>query len=323
MKFELLEADARSPVTGSREERYSREANAMVARMIGKFEAIFIPYPPHIEFHGRCDYLQQLGRETRGLPQKGMRVLAPSGSGKTTAAEAYIRMVLSARPQGEVAKPIVKVSLASATTVKKLFQSILDQFQDGFSDRGNEHSLRKRAMACFERFGSELLIIDEVQHLNFRSTASNDVTDALKALLDMGVVPIVFLGTEEAQPMFERNLQLNGRLLPPCDFKPLFAANKGDQALLRGYVERLDAEIVQLGLMPELGGLGAPWILAALHKVSGGMVGRVSRLAQAALEIAIRRGASRLEPYDLAEAVDRWAIPQAFIDVNPFRAANK
>ncbi|WP_245159411.1 TniB family NTP-binding protein [Brevundimonas intermedia] len=314
-----LEADVRSPVTGGVEERYSREANAVVAKMIGKFETIFIRYPPHIEFHGRCDYLQQLGRETKGLPQKGMRVLAPSGSGKTTAADAYIRMALTTRSPGGSAKPIVKVSLASATTVKKLFQSILDQFQDGFSDRGTEHGLRKRAMACFERFESELLIIDEVQHLNFRSTASNDVTDALKALLDMGVVPIVFLGTEDAQPMFERNLQLNGRLLPPCDFKPLFAANKGDMTLLGGYVEELDAEICRLGLMPEVGRLNTPWVLAALQQVSGGMVGRVSRLAQAALEIAIRRGATRLEPYDLAEAVDRWAIPQAFVEFNPFR----
>lgn len=314
-----LEADVRSPATGGVEERYSRDINAVVAKMIGKFETIFIRYPPHIEFHGRCDYLQQLGRETKGLPQKGMRVLAPSGSGKTTAADAYIRMTLAARSPGGSAKPIVKVSLASATTVKKLFQSILDEFQDGFSDRGTEHGLRKRAMTCFERFESELLIIDEVQHLNFRSTASNDVTDALKALLDMGVVPIVFLGTEDAQPMFERNLQLNGRLLPPCDFKPLFAANKGDMTLLGGYVEELDAEICRLRLMPEVGRLNTPWVLAALQQVSGGMVGRVSRLAQAALEIAIRRGATRLEPYDLAEAVDRWAIPQAFLEFNPFR----
>ena len=52
------------------------------------------------------------------------------------------------------------------------------------------------------------------------------------------------------------------------------------------------------------------------------MVGRVSRLAQAALEIAIRRGAARLEPYDLAEAVDRWAIPQAFVESNPFRVSH-
>ncbi len=42
-----------------------------------------------------------------------------------------------------------------------------------------------------------------------RVNARNDVTDALKVLLDSGVVPIAFLGTELANGMFRRNLQLS------------------------------------------------------------------------------------------------------------------
>lgn len=48
------------------------------------------------------------------------------------------------------------------------------------------------------------------------------------------------------------------------------------------------------------------------------MIGRVSRLIGAALEIALPRGASRLERYDLALAVDRWAIPNGIVKSNPF-----
>ncbi len=37
------------------------------------------------------------------------------------------------------------------------------------------------------------------------------------------------------------------------------------------------------------------------------------------MEIAVRRGATRIETYDLALAVDRWAVTQDFVMVNPFR----
>lgn len=77
---------------------------------------------------------------------------------------------------------------------------------------------------------TELLIVDEVQHLNYRNGLKNDVTDTLKGLLDADVIPIVFFGTEDAAQMFGRNLQLNGRLLPPCDLNPLNARSAAANA---------------------------------------------------------------------------------------------
>lgn len=235
MKRQWNAQDATAPETGGAVERSSAQANLEVAIKIGTYGEISIPYPRQVEFHSRCDYLQSLGRQTRGRPQKGMRVLAPSGSGKTSAAEAYIRLVEARMPSTATFKPIVLVPLDRATTSKKLFSSILSKFGDGFSDKGSEVVLKQRAITCFQRFQSQLLIIDEVQHLNYRSSATNDVTDTLKTLLDAGVLPIVFLGTEEAEGMFARNLQLNGRLLPPCDFKPLRATSAEDRELLAGY----------------------------------------------------------------------------------------
>lgn len=311
--------NSRGPDTGSFVERSSAQVNIEVAIKIGVYGEISIPYPRQVEFHSRCDYLQNLGQYTKGRPQKGMRVLAPSGSGKTSAAEAYIRLVEARTPSTPTFKPIVLVPLDRATTSKKLFGSILAKFGDGFSDKGSEVVLKQRAITCFQRFQSQLLIIDEVQHLNYRSSATNDVTDTLKTLLDAGVLPIVFLGTEEAEGMFARNLQLNGRLLPPCDFRPLKATSTADRALLAGYWERLENEIVERKLLPTHSGLSQPWVLGALHKVSSGVIGRVSRLTETALEIAIRRGAERLEVYDLAQATDRWAIDQNFTSYNPFR----
>jgi len=289
-----------------------------IADKIALFRSIFLPYPPHSEFHECCDYQIKLGRATRGLAQKGMRVLAPSGSGKSTAAQAFVRRFEAAHPRTDHYVPIVVIALEHATTAKKLMMSILDYFGDNYSSSGNEQTLKKRVKACFERFGTELLMIDEVQHLNIRRNSLGDVTDSLKRLLDDGVVPIVFLGTDDGLDLFTSNVQLNGRLLAPCDFHKLMVDSPRDRSLMAGYATLLDQAIVAKGIMPELSGLDDPWILGCLFAVSKGVVGRVSRLVEAAMEIALSRDATRVEAYDLSLAVDRWAIPNAIIKENPF-----
>lgn len=293
----------------------SAEMNRLVVQRIAVFRTIFVPYPRHIEFHSRCDYLMELGQATKGQPQRGMRVLAPSGSGKTTAAQAFIREVETRFPPSREHRPVLHVSLDRATTVKKFYASILIEFGDDFTRLRNELELKQRAIAFLNRLGCRLLFIDEVQHM---AKGSGDVTDSLKSLLDLGAVPIVFLGTDEAEEMFGRNLQFNARLLQPCDFSPLRATVLEDQQLLRGYWERLDAEIVRLGLMLKPSGLFDPAFLSALHTVADGVIGRVSRLTEAALEIAIRRGREHLEWEDFSLATERWAMPQGFVKVNPF-----
>ena len=143
---------------------------------------------------------------------------------------------------------MLKVDLERTATLKKLLTSILDQFGDPHSTPGNELFLKRRVMAGVERFGTELLFVDEVQHLNYRSGPKNDVEDTLEGMLDAGVVPTVFLGTQDAGALVGRNLQLNGRLLPPCDFEPLRAGVKEDQRLFAGFAAKLEKATVEQGV---------------------------------------------------------------------------
>lgn len=169
---------------------------------------------------------------------------------------------------------MLKVDLERTATLKKLLTSILDQFGDPHSTPGNELFLKRRVMACVERFGTELLFVDEVQHLNYRSGPKNDVEDTLKGMLDAGVVPTVFLGTQDAGALVGRNLQLNGRLLPPCDFEPLRAGVKEDQRLFAGFAAKLEKAIVEQGVLGEPSGLDAAGMLPAIFRVSKGVAGR-------------------------------------------------
>lgn len=314
----LVGYDADHPLTGSRREVYSAEINDLVAEKIAAFSRVYLNFPRHSEFHGRCDYLLKLGRQKQGEPQMGMRVLAPTGSGKTTAAREFVRLVEAVHPRSSTFVPIVIIPLDRAATSKKLAVAILDYFGDPYATSGNEVALRNRAFTALRRFGTLLLIIDEVQHLNYQRNVRSDVTDSLKLILDNGVVPIVFLGTEDAEDLFTRNLQLSGRLLPPCDFAPLKRTDPRDRELFAGFVAALDQQLVATGLTARPSGLADPWIRGCLHEVTDGVIGRVSRLMAVALEISLRRSAEMIEAYDLSLAVERWAMP-AFVKHNPFR----
>lgn len=288
------------------------------AAKVALVEQIYVPYPPHIEFHEAAKFLIELGIATRGMPQKGLRVLAPSGSGKTAAATALVRIIHEKYPRTSTRVPVVNVSLDRACTARKLMVSILEKFGDYYASSGNEQALKSRVKRCFQSLGTVLLIIDEIQHINYQVSVMNDVTDSLKRLLDDGVVPIVFMGTEEAEGLFTRNIQLSSRLLPPCDLHPLDLKSPRDRNLFAGYVTLLDEAIVANKILPSLSGLNDAEILECLFLMSDGVFGRVSRLLPTVVKQVLLRGGARIEREDLASAVDSWAIANNICRTNPF-----
>lgn len=298
---------------------FSPEMNDLVASKIATFKTIFLPFPRHTLLHSRCDYLQKLGVANRGKPQMGLRVLGPSGSGKSTAAEEYKALAELRTPPTDTFVPIVYVALESASTSRRLMVQILHALGDPMADRGTEQALRRRVIEYLRRLGVQLLMTDEVNHLSFRSNAKADITDALKSFLDAGVTPIVFLGTDAARPMFASNLQLNGRLLAPLDMPKLVPSKSEDRDLFASFVWGLCEGVAERGVLQRNPALTEQATLGALMEVSDGIVGRVSRLFEVAIEIALRRGSETLDIVDLSLAVDRWALGQNFADRNPFR----
>ena len=295
------------------------QLNGIVAVKIARFRKLFVPYPRHIQLHERYDYLRQLGLETRGEPQSGLRVLAPSSSGKSKATEAYIERALQLNPPAKGTVPFVKMDLEKSTTTKKLLSSLLDKLGDAYSTSGNEQVLKVRAFNALQRLKVQLLFVDEIQHLKFGGGVRAEVSDVLKSMLDMGIVPIVFLGTEEAERMFRSNIQLSVRLLAPNDLKPLDPTIQSDRELFASFVRRLEAAVVSLDILSEQSDLQALGLLPGLFEASAGVVGRVSRLFEAALSLALHREAHKLEPSDLALATETYGRDNLLLTHNPFR----
>ncbi len=318
MSIEPIGWDPNNPLTGQLKPSWAADVNSLVVAAQAALKTIYVPFPRQTEFHARCDHLIKLGEATRGQPQSGLRVLAPPGSGKTTAARELVRLIELSRPKTEHHIPVIHIPLESATTARKLMVSLLGALNDPHANKGNEMVLRNRAYEFLRRVGTVLLIVDEVQHLQSLARGSQEVTDSLKQFLDAGIVPIVFLGTEDATDMFVRNRQLAGRLRPPCDFKALSRVDADDRALFGGFVHAVDVAIVEKGIRPRHAGLSDPWIRGCLHEACGGVIGQAFRLIENALEHSVRRSADCIEVYDLAAATDQWAVGP-FVDRNPFR----
>ncbi|UAJ11078.1 TniB family NTP-binding protein [Glacieibacterium megasporae] len=301
-----------------------RQGNAVaveIADKVAVYERIYVPNPAQTRVFAAFDELRELGR--KGGRMLAIRNLAPSGSGKTSTAIEYQKHVLAMKRHADGDTPVVIVQLDLATSTKRLWSSLLYQVGDQFHDKGSGDAMRRRSYDYLKRRGVQLLIIDEIQHLSTMTSDRHDVTDAIKRVLDDGIVPLVLMGTDQAKAMLQRNIQLSNRMLPPCDLRPLDEGSERDYADFKGFVKRLDARMVESKVVRTSSHLDDPQTLACLHEISRGIIGRVVNLVRVALQSAIRRDADYVELCDLASATDNWAVAQGIIEINPFRHALK
>ena len=311
--------------TGNAEETHTSEMAAALAKAVATYNARYIYNPAHHRVFAALEEVMQIGIHTAGQRQWGVSNAAPTGSGKTTCLKVFAKIVhdrMAANGTlGEGERPVIIVPLESLCTVKRLWTAVLDAYGDPYSSRGTEELLRKRAYRLIAAHGTKLLCFDEIQHLGHRAREGLAVTDAMKRLLDDGIAPVAFFGTEDARPLLSRNKQLSNRLMPPCDIRPLDIRDEDDRATFKGFVRRLDEGMVKDSLMKRTAGLDDPRVAASLFAISEGVIGRVVNLVRVAFSIAYRRKAEAVEIADLSRATTEWAIAQGLFDHNPFTSA--
>jgi DNA transposition AAA+ family ATPase len=314
------------PKTGSPWPDDSSDMLAAEATVLACFDGIYIVNHRHLPVFVALEQLRQLGIAQPGQRKRALRVLAPSGAGKTTTVMAYAAKVEERLPEDERAwrRPVVILPIHPKIKVKGWWSALLQVLGEQISrPRDTEETLRLRASEAIARSGVELLVIDEAQHLAVTTKMIGEVTDRMKRFLDDGVVPVVFVGTSDAKEMLQSNLQLVNRMLPPADIVSLRSENTKDRRELEHFLKRLDAEIVARKLMAEPAGLDETLVAACLMQIAGGNLGRIVNLLRLALGRAYRRQASRIEPVDLQAATALWAVGQGVITKNPFTPENQ
>ena len=279
----------------------SDELAERAAKLVA-FRNIWIENPRTAAVTRHLDSLRATFRATAGKPQSGSLLLAPPGSGKTRSIEVYIEASVEA---GMSPRKIVYVPLQAGSTVKRFWQSFLQDAGDPLWDHGTEEKLRHRGVAILREQQTELLVIDETQQLHGGGPLrANRVADSFKRLLDDGVCPVLFSGTEDAMPLFAGNVQFVRRLAMPVDLNPLDITKEDDLGIFAHFLGELDEQIVGRRILAEHSQLFDPHMIEGIYRVSKGVVGIAHRLIELSLELALSRNAAKIERYDLWKATE-------------------
>jgi hypothetical protein len=305
------------PCTGIPQPRRDQAAMNGLRARIAVVRSIFIHNPNHIGVFEALDTVIALG--SKGAHQTGVRNAAESYAGKSSSADEFARIVARRGTYPPGTMPVVRIELEQACTSRRFWMTILQAYGDGFASSKDEEGLRRSAYEAFERHGTVLLIIDEVQHAGYRSTGFSAPTDVIKRFISDAQVGLGLFGNEDARTLLESNKQLSHRLLEPCDIQPLILADVTQQRLFARFVGKYDKALVDLSLFRTSDVLRDQRALDCLMAISSGYLGRVVTLLQVAGRRAFLRGADAIELCDLSEASTSWAVAQKLVAHDPFR----
>lgn len=304
--------DSGTPRPGSLAERSMR-----VGAAVAGVRRIRLPEPRQLGIHAEFDEVRLTGVEMRGMPMLGMTLFEVTGAGKTTTAEQYAKRVNANAEDGVV--PVLHIRLDNSGTARSLYVEMLSALGDGFALNGTEHSLRRRTLDALADSGTQLVIIDESHHGGKRSGFGGEITSSVKLLLDGGVVPVALLGTEEAVPIFSKDMELSGRLTAPCRLGRLEWNDPYDNEIWCGFLDNLDRRLVEDGILTKPTGLADEGLDRALIEATNGVIGQLMGTIRTAVREAVRAGRDHMTLEDLVVAVDTWNVGHRFVDYNPLR----
>ena len=276
--------------------------------------------------HARKEWMDAGCKGTR-TPQKFLPIIGPSGTGKSTCIDFYLRTVLSSEHHDLEIRPVVHVTLSAQATTKRLGSDILEEYEDPDFEEGTATRLLRRATNHIDVAQTEVLVLDEIHHLINNDNTMNargggktawSVTETIKRMLIRGACPLILLGTEQAKPLLLKNPQLKERSYAPIFLNALDLSIKDEKETFLDHCAGFDLKLVEHRIFPSMSGLVAGDIPACIYDVSKGIIGTASNVFETATTIALRRGDDRIQRNDLSEAVRTWAIPLGITDYDPF-----
>lgn len=315
------------------------------SQIITAFNRMRIKHPRVEEVSQLCEDLRSTSAEPG--PKTFGSCFAPSHSGKTTAFDYYVEKTvvpeavarglvpanLPLDQQVKMQKLVVHVTLEGGATPRSLCADILTALGDPRSSKGSKSLLLRRVYDLLSELGVELLVVDEIQHLavsrhrevdgedvaSVQRQRTSEVTDTLKSMLIRGVVPMVFVGIEEARDYLLCDQQLALRCFDELDFGELDWEDAAERQVFVDFVGRLGLMLKKEKLFENRANFLVEDIPACLHKASKGRLGIACKIVAQACRHATKANAGTVERDHLSKAVDTFAIPRNIVRDNPFK----
>ena len=232
-------------------------------------------------------------------------VTAPSRAGKSVTIKKYMENFPEGGDQYNDRMPILLIDVPSPCTIKALAEKMLTELGDLRPSSGSAAAMMERVSRLIKDLGVELIILDEFQHLGELESARKQVANTIKALLNDGLVPIVLVGLPEAEEVLNAEPQLANRCYGRVRIRPLIAKDAKEFKAFRSLLSKFEAA---LPFMAE-SNLQKPSTALRIHRHTEGLLGKVERLIENAMLIAIREQRPCIDRECLAHAVERLRAP--------------
>ena len=287
--------------------------------------SIVVEYAPQEEFKTALDELLETAAIGRGTPMPSVRLLAPSFSGKSTVARAYVASVLASGIHSESKLPVVYVKLDSEGSVGSLATDMLRAMGQRRPDSLTPEKRWERVRRAIMENGVLLFIFDEFQRAGRRPTIHPVIAGKIMDLMEDEECScaIAFVGKTNAKAIFKASFDVGNRLDVPIQMGRLTWGNDDEKAMFIAFADAFDQALVDKDIIAAKAGLGDEKTAELLLESSSGMIGQFSRIVETAVMNITRRGQHGITRGDLEQAVDDWAIGNERIKYNPFRRTSK
>lgn len=271
---------------------------------------------PDIEIIRRALDSSRATRHTKCL--QGMYLVGESGSGKSYIAKDYAKKSPPYQDGLQTIVPVLYVSLPQKATSKTLVSRLLRKLTGLKNVKGNEEDIQARLISRLIAARTEIVIVDESQHLarETSSVIAQHAADAFKAIMDTedgAGIPIICVGIDSAlsvlrgKAKFKDEKQLKRRNRQIHRIAPYSVGSDNWADLVSMYQTSLQCNV----------NLCSEDMLKRLHLATSGLFGMLTPLFKDAIEFAGSSHAITKEHLALAYQVFQ---PENELSCNPFNA---
>lgn len=246
------------------------------------------------------DKLEELLAHPPSHRMPGVQILGDSNNGKTALGMEFVRRhPWEENLEGDAVRvPVVRIEMPPNPDEMRLYEEILLTLRQPMRSRDSVAEKSRQVRANLAVANCRMLIIDEFQHaLGPRNDKRRILIDTIKYLSNTLQIPIVTLGTADAQVAVSKDEQLTNRLTPTW-LNPW--KRDGDyKRLLASFESVIPLREKSKLHTTEMGGL--------IHDLTEGLLGETRNLICQAVGVALKQGKEKLDT-ELIRGLD-WVRP--------------
>jgi hypothetical protein len=256
-------------------------------------------------------------------------VLGYTGAGKTQIALQYLARFPRSVVDGQTIVPVLYAVMPDKPTRRSIVEAMLKALGDPAYDRGpSADHLTYRLSKLLKKCRTRVILIDEFQHVLDRAhkNVAPEAAEWLKTFWYANKIGVVLFGLDHSFEFFVRkeNKQLRRRFRAPITLNPIPWKDDPEGVGVTYGLFLLDLDQAQP--FPNFG-MADPEFAMRMWLATKGHVARTSAILMGAVEVAVERGATKLEIGDFVEGFDRYVHtyaedrndPEMPTD-NPFRS---